>query len=158
MLALLAMIYKKKKKRKPRSDLKKLNDHLDKLWKEIILLRDNNQCQRCGKKASRGSGNSIQAHHIYGRSNFRVRWNPTNGIALCGGCHTLTNHAAHKAPIDFINWLKQQRGEDWWYKLSEEANKEGGSRKWTIQEKKDLEIDLEWTLHKLQMKPMTTIK
>jgi len=151
MLGFLTMImYRKRKKRKPRSDLKKLNDHLDDLWRKMILLRDGNQCQKCGKRKSLGSGNSIQPHHIYGRSNFRVRWNPTNGIALCGGCHTLTNYSAHKAPIDFINWLKKERGEEWWLKLSEEANKEGGSRKWTIMEKKDLEIELEWTLHKLQ--------
>jgi len=151
MLPFLTMImYRKRKKRKPRSDLKKLNDHLDDLWRKIILLRDDNQCQKCGKRKSPGRGNSIQPHHIYGRSNFRVRWDLSNGIALCGGCHTLTNYSAHKAPIDFINWLKKERGEEWWLKLSEEANKEGGSRKWTIQEKKDLEIELEWTLHKLQ--------
>ena len=152
MLGLLIMAMHKKKKRKPRSDLKKLNDNLDDLWRKIILLRDGNQCKKCGKRKAPGKGNSIQPHHIYGRSNFRVRWDLSNGIALCGGCHILTNYAAHKAPIDFINWLKKLRGEEWWIKLSEEANKEGGSRKWTIMEKKDLEIELEWILHKLQTK------
>ena len=149
-------MHKKKKKKKPRSDLKKLNDRLDDLWRKIIVLRDGNQCKKCGKRKALGKGNSIQPHHIYGRSNFRVRWDLSNGIALCGGCHTLTNYSAHKAPIDFINWLKKERGEEWWIKLSKEANKEGGSRKWTIMEKKDLEIELRWILHKLQMKHSLT--
>lgn len=147
---MMAMYRRRKKLRRPRSERKKLRDRLDDLWRKIIVLRDGKKCKKCGKRKAPGKGNSIQPHHIYGRSNFRVRWDLSNGIALCGGCHTLTNYSAHKAPIDFINWLKEERGEDWYIKLSEEANKEGGSRKWTITELQDLEIELKWILHKFQ--------
>lgn len=90
----------------------------DKLWKEIIKKRAGFQCEYCGKRQN------LNSHHIYSRSNFAVRWDLDNGICLCISHHTFNiNFSAHKTPLEFIEWVKEKRGEEWYQRLKEKANK-----------------------------------
>jgi HNH endonuclease len=51
------------------------------LWKQIVRKRDGERCRRC-KKTER-----LQVHHIISRSHKRLRYDTTNGLLLCSGCH-----------------------------------------------------------------------
>ena len=62
---------------------------LDKLWGEIIKAKDGHKCQKCGNAAY------LNAHHIVGRSNYKVRWEVENGITLCPKCHFWIEQHAH---------------------------------------------------------------
>ena len=128
---------KKKKKnwekvcKKIKISRKNLRKKLDKLWAEIVKQRANNVCeyQGCSKV------DYLNAHHIFGRSNLSVRWDLNNGACLCPGHHTFNNYSAHKAPIWFIEWIKDQRGIEWYEDLIVKANE---VKKWTIPELKEL--------------------
>jgi len=127
----LAMVFKRKPWRKAckkaKTERRKLRDQLDKLWSEIVKQRAANVCEykACSKTTY------LNAHHIFSRSNLSVRWDLDNGICLCSGHHTLTNNSAHKSPIEFIEWLKQRRGIEWYEDLRQKANQ---VKKWTIPE------------------------
>ena len=58
----------------------------DKMWQKVICHIAGNRCQvqqslECTKMAYNGS------HHIIPRWHRKVRWNFTNGIAVCPACH-----------------------------------------------------------------------
>lgn len=84
---------------------------LDTLWSEIIKLRAGNKCEYCGKTTY------LNSHHIFSRSNMSVRWDLENGVCLCAGHHMLSNFSAHKSPLEFAEWLRETRGEEWYTKL-----------------------------------------
>jgi 5-methylcytosine-specific restriction endonuclease McrA len=86
----------------------KERNRLDKEWREAICQRADNKCEYCGKSGR------MNAHHIFSRSNLSVRWDLDNGICLCVGCHVFANHSFHKAPAESIEWLKLNRGEEWY--------------------------------------------
>lgn len=95
--------------------LKITTKKLDDLWSEIVKLEG--KCEKCGSRVN------LNAHHIFGRRNFSVRWNLDNGISLCVSCHKFGRHSAHESPMEFANWLIQERGQDWYDVLHFEANK-----------------------------------
>ena len=127
------LVFKRGRPKKKTSPRTKLRKQLDKLWSEIVILRAGGRCEcvtnnkRCEKKGVIGRGTTTNPHHIFGRSNFRVRWDLRNGIALCAGHHTLTNWSAHKNPMWFIKMLTKLRGEEWYNELMKEAMKDGMS-------------------------------
>ena len=90
---------------------------LDKIWAERVKERAGNKCEKCGKRQY------LNSHHIFSRSNHSMRWNVENGVCLDSGCHTLKNDSAHKAPVEFIEWLRETRGEEWYNDLRREASK-----------------------------------
>jgi len=63
----------------------------------------------------------LNSHHIFSRNNYSVRWNPSNGVCLCAGHHVLCNFSAHKAPLEFAEWLKEKRGKKWYEQLRKKA-------------------------------------
>lgn len=79
---------------------KSLTNKLDNVFSEIIKLRDNYKCQKCG----RVNGVQLQTAHIYSRRYRSVRWNPSNVLTLCAGCHFW----AHQNPLDFAEWLDKK--------------------------------------------------
>jgi len=118
------------KKKKKKSNRKILRKQLDKIWAEVVKKRANNICEyKTCKKTT-----YLNTHHIFSRSNLSVRWSLGNGVCLCSGHHTLTNESAHKSPIEFIEWLKKERGDQWYNKLRLKANQ---VKKWT-----DVELEL----------------
>jgi len=120
-----------KKKKKKKSNRKVLRKQLDKIWSEVVKQRAGNRCERSGKTTY------LNTHHIFSRSNLSVRWDLNNGVCLNAGWHTLQTNSAHKNPVEFVEWLKKERGEEWYNELRFKANQ---VRKWTDQE---LELLLE---------------
>src|SRR3990167_420167 len=84
---------------------------LDNLWAKKIKELADYKCEYCGKTTG------LNSHHIFSRSNRRVRWDLDNGISVCVLHHVFGTFSAHKAPIEFVEWLKEYRGEDWYLKL-----------------------------------------
>ena len=68
----------------------------DRLWSQAI--RSDGVCERCGR------GGRLEAHHVYGRTNHRLRWNLLNGVALCHACHRWAEHF----PILFTHWFEHR--------------------------------------------------
>ena len=63
----------------------------------------------------------MNSHHIFSRSRANLRWDLDNGVCLCAGHHVFSNFSAHKAPIDFVEWLREKRGESWYNSLREKS-------------------------------------
>ena len=122
--------WQKKGKRK-KTSRKILKKQLDKLWAEVVKQRANNICEYKDCKKT----TYLNSHHIFSRSNLSVRWDIKNGVCLCSGHHTLTNDSAHKNPVEFVEWLKQKRGEKWYNELRLKANQ---VKKWTNEELESL--------------------
>ena len=81
---------------------------LDNIVKQQVKERDNYTCQfpGCGK-----SGKGMHCHHIFTVRNRATRWYKLNLILLCPGHHTFRIDSAHKAPADFIEFIKERLGE-----------------------------------------------
>ena len=61
-------------------------DSLDRLFSQYIRLRAKHTCQRCGKVyPSKSQG--LHCAHIFSRGKLSVRYDPSNALALCYGCH-----------------------------------------------------------------------
>jgi hypothetical protein len=96
-------------KRKTFTKIKK--NHIDRLWMIFIKLRAQEKCEYCGKTEH------LNSHHIFSRSNMGMRWDIDNGVCLCVGHHVFGLFSAHKAPLDFAEWLKEKRGNEWFERL-----------------------------------------
>ena len=103
---------RKKVKKEKKPSLAKMRKILDRLWYEVILLRDKGKCQKCGKIET------LAGHHIFGKKAYPAgRWLTENGILLCYPCHIFY---AHGKPYDFQNYVKDIKGRlDWWDDLHE---------------------------------------
>jgi hypothetical protein len=74
-----------------------------KKWRELLVERDGNKCQVCGKEGI------VHAHHYYGRRKRPGRWLPINGLMLCPGHHKLSSDfSAHETPADFTHWFEER--------------------------------------------------
>ena len=108
------------KRKKWATDLRnspgKVNKRKDKEWAKKIKERDNYKCIKCGKTTY------LNSHHIYSRNNHAIRWDIDNGVTLCSGCHTMSSRfSAHKTPLEFVLWIKEKRGDEWFNRLREKA-------------------------------------
>jgi hypothetical protein len=94
----------------------KVNKTRDKNWAYLVKELAGNKCEFCGKTEH------LNSHHIFSRSSHNLRWDVTNGIALCSGHHTLkSDFSAHKTPADFVEWIKEYRGLEWYEDLRRRA-------------------------------------
>jgi hypothetical protein len=86
---------------------KRLTKYIDDTWSLLVRFRADNKCEVCG------SQDSVQAHHIIGRGNWRLRWEPRNGVALCSKHHKFDRHqSAHLNSLWFNEWLDKYHKED----------------------------------------------
>lgn len=84
----------------------------DKLWSECIRI--NWCCEYCWKKEY------LNAHHITSRANKSVRWELSNWICICSGCHTFSSKfSAHLTPYEFSKWLEKYKWIEYMNKLLE---------------------------------------
>lgn len=80
---------------------KTLGKKCDKKWGMYIHRRDDEKCVVCGKTPA-------QAHHIISRKNYRLRWEPDNGVLLCCKHHTMdSKFSAHGTPTLFGEWFEE---------------------------------------------------
>ena len=79
---------------------------LDTLWANAVKKRDGYRCRKCGKVYPKGS-RGIQAAHIFGRRHKSTRWDMSNGLTLCFGCHRWN----HENPVEYAKWLKEEIGQ-----------------------------------------------
>ena len=101
-----------KKTLKPISILKK---RLDYVSRELVKIRDNHTCQRCGKKVW---GTNCHASHVIPCSaGNKLRWDLMNMKVLCWYDHF---HFWHLNPTDSGEWFKNKFPDRWAYL---EANK-----------------------------------
>lgn len=88
---------------------------IDGLWSQLVKKRAGNKCEYCGRTTS------LNAHHIFSRSNRATRWDEMNGLCVCVEHHIFGNFSAHKSPIEFVEWLKEKRGLKWYQELRRRA-------------------------------------
>ena len=79
---------------------KTLRKECDDLWSAAVKKRAGYKCERCGKTKY------LQAHHIIPRTNYALRYDLENGVALCRACHL---YWAHKDVIAFTMWIRDKR-------------------------------------------------
>lgn len=92
---------------------KKAKKQLDILWSKAVRERDK-VCRKCRKApASQGA-------HIFGRGNLSTRWEPSNGLGMCYYCHIIW---AHREPVEFTLWVKEEIGVRNFKSLQEQARK-----------------------------------
>lgn len=86
------------------------------LWAKAVKIYDSFRCAYCGKTTN------LNSHHIFSRSNKSTRYDLHNGITLCVGCHTFSSKfSAHKTPVEFVEWIKEKRGIEWYENLRTRA-------------------------------------
>ena len=74
------------------------------LWSKTVRERDGNKCSICGKKEH------LNAHHILEKKLFpEYSLSIENGVCLCARHHRFSHCSAHRNPVFFCNWLKQNR-------------------------------------------------
>jgi hypothetical protein len=89
---------------------------LDNMWANLVKIRDGG-CLYCGKK------DYLNSHHIFSRSKKSTRWYLDNGVTLCTAHHVFSSgFSAHKTPAEFIFWIIDKKGEDWFNSLRLKAN------------------------------------
>lgn len=74
----------------------------DRLWSNLIRVRANGRCEYCGDTGR------LESHHVHGRTDKRLRWEPRNGCALHHQCHRW----AEQHPLEFTDWFRNARPDD----------------------------------------------
>jgi len=124
--------------------LKGIDGKLDEAWSKLVKLEAGMKCEVCGKTTT------LNSHHVFSRSNRSVRWDETNGICLCVGCHTFSSKfSAHKTPTEFTYWLEREYGREYIDDLSRRANT---TKKWFKFEKEELLIKLNEKIAKYELR------
>ena len=103
---------------------KSLAKKLDKAWSEVVKYRAGYKCEVCGKCTV------LNSHHYISRINRELRWEPTNGICVCAGCHTFGNQSFHKNPEWGHFWMEEHRWKDLQYIVCNMNT----IKKWTFEE------------------------
>lgn len=102
---------------------RKLKDKLEKIVKEIVKIRDDWTCQKCGKEVT---GINCHASHVIPVSrDGRLAFDPRNMKVLCYHDHI---NWWHKHPIESGEWYVSKFPDNWEY-LQEnyQKNEKGGS-------------------------------
>jgi hypothetical protein len=79
-------------------------DPLDSLFSKYIRLRAKGKCERCGKDY--GGIKGLQCAHYHSRRKKSVRWDESNCVALCFGCH----QHFHEEPEEFKAFMIKRLG------------------------------------------------
>jgi len=74
------------------------------LWREIVRKRDGLRCRRCKTDAR------LQAHHIISSRFKRLKWDTTNGLLLCSGCHLWIHGRTGAGNREILDYLESEIG------------------------------------------------
>ena len=101
------MAKSKLQRRKANSRSKYWRNKADKLWGAILHHRQDS-CAVCGRTGR------LEAHHLISRVVGVMRHDLRNGIILCTQHHKFcTELSAHEAPLQFAEWLQENRWEQY---------------------------------------------
>ena len=126
---------------KKKTDRQKLKEKLDKICREIILIRDDNRCQKCGKYVE---GQNAHCSHVIPKSKGDgLRWNFINLKLLCFHCHI---NWWHKNPLEAAEWFKGKFPKRWEI-LQENKNI---IEKYTINKLEEMFIDFNKDLREIK--------
>lgn len=82
-------------------------DKFDKIFSDMVRLRDNWTCQRCKKTYPEGQRKGLHCSHIFSRRHTITRWEPLNAVAHCYSCHQYLGGN----PVIFEDWARQYLGD-----------------------------------------------
>lgn len=91
--------------RKSRRTVKSVKASCDRAWSQLVRARAGYHCERCGATPEESQ---LHAHHVDGRNNHRLRFDPRNGVCLCARCHRW----GHDHPLLYSAWFQGYRLED----------------------------------------------
>jgi hypothetical protein len=122
--------------------IKSIRKSCETLWSKIIRTRDK-VCKRCGEP------NTLNAHHIYGKSTLKLRFCLDNGITLCASCHKWATDSIHNMPkkkinLDLIDKHLTKQKQNMIVKLGNEL-----SYNMSVEDYLDIEKDLKEKLEEL---------
>jgi len=72
-----------------------------KLWRNLVLTRDDFKCQICYSKP-----NKPNIHHIIPKQVKELRYDVMNGITLCYNHHKVGVHSPHMNALWFFIWFR----------------------------------------------------
>lgn len=85
--------------------------YCDTLWSEAVKLKAGNLCVIENKP------DSLNSHHLIGRTNYKYRWDVDNGVCLSCCRHTLAHdmaaHGSTSATTAFAFWMAENQQELW---------------------------------------------
>lgn len=87
----------------------------DDLWGKVVKARAGGRCEHCGQQPP--NAYAYHAHHVWGRTDHRLRFEIRNGVALCWTCHRW----AEEMPIEFTYWMEEYRPNDLPFLIEERA-------------------------------------
>ena len=105
-LLLLSPPRKKRPRDVPKAARRATVKELDALCREVVFLRDEGKCRRCGKPA-------VDWSHVYSRRYKWLRWDLDNSSASCKGCHLLWHHR----PLEGADWWRRYLGAETYQSL-----------------------------------------
>ncbi|MFA5420855.1 MAG: hypothetical protein WC280_02445 [Patescibacteria group bacterium] len=107
---------RRSKRLKKQSSKGYIEKKLDTKWSEQVKIKAGYKCEICGTREN------LNSHHIFSRSNKAVRHDVENGCCLCAKHHLFDlKLSAHKAPVEFLEIIREKRGEKWYNKLRQKA-------------------------------------
>jgi 5-methylcytosine-specific restriction endonuclease McrA len=121
-----------------KTERKKLDEDILKLWSKCVRLRDKT-CRNCN------SDYNLQAHHIVQRTYKLSRYNLDNGLTLCAKCH----FPEHVNPEKFRRMVTDVIGGE---KYNTLHDKYMITYKWTIEELRQIKEELKAELKRLEVK------
>lgn len=91
-------------RRKVRMAVRMAPKHRLREWSLRVRERDGNKCAVCG------SPNYVQSHHLLPKERYQeFKFKRINGLSLCPTHHKMGRFSAHRSPIWFTIWLKENR-------------------------------------------------
>jgi hypothetical protein len=85
----------------------------DKLWADLVKLRDGGHCAVSGETAM------LNAHHLFDRARKDTRHELANGIALAPTWHKWSRAISpHRGPVAFFHCLMTNRPKQWAWLLA----------------------------------------
>lgn len=82
-----------------------------------VRERANWSCERCGSTPDRMG---LHCAHVMSRGSWSVRFDPSNALALCYGCHQVTSQ---KRELEFIPLVIKTFGEMEWDRVFADAQR-----------------------------------
>jgi hypothetical protein len=118
---------------KKKTQREKTTKKLDDLCRDVIIERDNNTCQKCGKRKDKG----LNWSHVIPRGHLYLRWDLLNSMALCARCHGWWWHSDIMAAYE---WFTEKFPARWQY-LNSSTDRESPLRRHKIIAWNELDTD-----------------